>query len=438
MANRIQYRRDTAANWTAANPILGSGEPGWETDTKRRKTGDGTTAWNSLGYTFDKTIADAAYTPVTTKRATVAFGASSVAIGAAAYDYCQRAMFTLPVGVTRYRIRVRNRQNNAAQTVLTTPITITGIAMGAPAYKSDGRWNGNFASAPTALVSTSQSVPTDGSDYISPWFTAPAIQAGTPVLFSMGWTSTATGTGMTISSVQGLAVSTAGSSANYAATTLTGATIGSGTLAHDVRIEYDFIASPKNLVGLYVGDSIIEGEGDGDQTASPQGAALAHEAWPGALGLRAGHGTINAGIGGLGAGGWVSAQLSRFDLATTVPDYAVIGFGSNDASAALALASFQSAMISIINTLRGLGIPKIYVATVIPRNFSGATETLRLSYNAWLRDLPQGVTGCFDMDKALRNPATPALCEADAISADNTHPIRAGYIRMSQAAIGIS
>lgn len=64
MANRIQYRRDTAANWTSVNPVLALGEPGYETDTKRRKTGDGTTAWTGLAYTFDKTLADAAYPPV--------------------------------------------------------------------------------------------------------------------------------------------------------------------------------------------------------------------------------------------------------------------------------------------------------------------------------------------------------------------------------------
>lgn len=54
MANRIQYRRDTAANWTAANPILALGEPGIETDTKRRKVGDGVTAWNSLNYQIEQ------------------------------------------------------------------------------------------------------------------------------------------------------------------------------------------------------------------------------------------------------------------------------------------------------------------------------------------------------------------------------------------------
>ena len=47
---RIQWRRDTAAAWTAANPILYEGEAGLETNTLKVKVGDGITAWNSLAY----------------------------------------------------------------------------------------------------------------------------------------------------------------------------------------------------------------------------------------------------------------------------------------------------------------------------------------------------------------------------------------------------
>lgn len=50
MTTRIKLRRDTAANWTAANPILAAGEPGLETDTSRVKYGDGTTVWTDLEY----------------------------------------------------------------------------------------------------------------------------------------------------------------------------------------------------------------------------------------------------------------------------------------------------------------------------------------------------------------------------------------------------
>lgn len=50
MAVRIKIRRDTATNWAVNNPTLAQGEPGLETDTRKRKMGNGTTPWNSLPY----------------------------------------------------------------------------------------------------------------------------------------------------------------------------------------------------------------------------------------------------------------------------------------------------------------------------------------------------------------------------------------------------
>ena len=50
---RIRLRRDTAANWTAENPVLLAGEVGIETDTRKYKVGDGTLAWSSLSYYID-------------------------------------------------------------------------------------------------------------------------------------------------------------------------------------------------------------------------------------------------------------------------------------------------------------------------------------------------------------------------------------------------
>lgn len=46
----FKLRRDTAANWTSANPTLESGEMGYETDTGKIKVGDGATLWASLAY----------------------------------------------------------------------------------------------------------------------------------------------------------------------------------------------------------------------------------------------------------------------------------------------------------------------------------------------------------------------------------------------------
>lgn len=47
---RIKLRRDTAANWTSANPTLDLGEPGYETDTEQMKIGNGVDAWTTLPY----------------------------------------------------------------------------------------------------------------------------------------------------------------------------------------------------------------------------------------------------------------------------------------------------------------------------------------------------------------------------------------------------
>jgi hypothetical protein len=48
MAIRIQIRRDTAANWTSANPVLRAGEFGVETDTLKFKIGNGTSTWTQI------------------------------------------------------------------------------------------------------------------------------------------------------------------------------------------------------------------------------------------------------------------------------------------------------------------------------------------------------------------------------------------------------
>jgi|688.fasta_scaffold09076_2 hypothetical protein len=56
MATRMQQRRGTAAQWAAANPVLGAGEIGFETDTNKFKVGNGSTAFASLQYFVDASI----------------------------------------------------------------------------------------------------------------------------------------------------------------------------------------------------------------------------------------------------------------------------------------------------------------------------------------------------------------------------------------------
>ncbi len=53
MASIIQIRRDTASNWSSANPTLAQGELGLETDTLKVKAGTGSANWASLSYLID-------------------------------------------------------------------------------------------------------------------------------------------------------------------------------------------------------------------------------------------------------------------------------------------------------------------------------------------------------------------------------------------------
>ena len=48
MSDRIQFRRDTEANWAYYDPILLEGEIGFVTDSVHYKLGDGVHAWNDL------------------------------------------------------------------------------------------------------------------------------------------------------------------------------------------------------------------------------------------------------------------------------------------------------------------------------------------------------------------------------------------------------
>jgi hypothetical protein len=69
MATRMQQRRGTAAQWTAANSVLAAGEIGFETDTGKFKIGDGTNTWTNLSYFQDTTDLSGSYIPLSQKAA---------------------------------------------------------------------------------------------------------------------------------------------------------------------------------------------------------------------------------------------------------------------------------------------------------------------------------------------------------------------------------
>jgi hypothetical protein len=60
VVTQIQVRRGTASQWTSTNPVLASGEWGYETDTGKVKIGNGSSAWNSVSYTGAGTVTSVA------------------------------------------------------------------------------------------------------------------------------------------------------------------------------------------------------------------------------------------------------------------------------------------------------------------------------------------------------------------------------------------
>ena len=62
MTTQIQLRRDTAANWAAANPVLAEGEIGMDMTVNAFKVGDGSSAWNDIDYAGTDISLDEYYT----------------------------------------------------------------------------------------------------------------------------------------------------------------------------------------------------------------------------------------------------------------------------------------------------------------------------------------------------------------------------------------
>ena len=55
----IQFKRGAPDRWKEINPILESGEPGFEYTTNKLKIGDGVTPWNELPYLCEDNVFNA-------------------------------------------------------------------------------------------------------------------------------------------------------------------------------------------------------------------------------------------------------------------------------------------------------------------------------------------------------------------------------------------
>lgn len=125
MAVKLQIRRDTAINWTTANPLISQGEICFEIDTYKVKIGTGLIRWNDLPY-FAATPPVSAYIVnstagnETTKAASVAAMKSYVAAQITA---------ATPKQVVEYITLTNSNVSSRQVTLMHTPRTNAEVAM---------------------------------------------------------------------------------------------------------------------------------------------------------------------------------------------------------------------------------------------------------------------------------------------------------------------
>jgi hypothetical protein len=119
MADIIQIRRDTAANWTSAKPTLTQGEIGFETDTLKMKIGTGSTAWTSLAYYTPGVYQGVRVTSITTN-ANPTFNVDNcdaVDITAQAGDIASMTTNMTGTGTNFQRLLVRFKDDGTARAI---------------------------------------------------------------------------------------------------------------------------------------------------------------------------------------------------------------------------------------------------------------------------------------------------------------------------------
>jgi lysophospholipase L1-like esterase len=371
---------------------------------------------------------------VTTRRVTVPIASDGQNSSVNTFtEFLWRTLVQLPATTTRWRLRIRNSRcgiSGAAEDHQTGAITFpNGLYIGDPAYPSaDGSWVGAMTGSPVQALSAF-ATPADGSDFTTDWVTDPTKQfsAGRTVCLSMGGTC-ASGQVIYREAVGGVVFAAAGTGQLAAQLAAPLGVKSAGALWLDARLEYEFQtpASQPMKVGLFIGDSVTLG------VMSPlEGFGIfTHESWPGGAGLRNPFVAINAGVRGSTSADWTTNtdwKWTRLDLATSLPDFAVITLGHNELASTTA--TVKANLVTIAANIRARGIQRIYWGTVIPFGQTNTNETNRVALNAWLRSMPCGAAGVFDFDKALALQATPATADPDL--ATTVHPLHAGYQAMA-------
>lgn len=155
MATKIKLRRDTATNWTTANPVMAIGEPGFETNTLKLKFGDGTTAWNSLPYATNGVAGSISLLSLSAINSGTPSG-----VGSLAYNSGTGAFTYTPPNLSTYLTSITGTQVTTALGF--TPLQASSLSVtnnaSSPFFSTLSYTNGVFTFTPFVLPVASTTV----------------------------------------------------------------------------------------------------------------------------------------------------------------------------------------------------------------------------------------------------------------------------------------
>lgn len=160
----IKLRIGTAAQWTSADPILLAGEKGIESDTKKEKVGDGTTAWTSLTYQIGTPVPESALFTDTTYSVGDG-GLTEIDFTTARKNKLDNALISGDIGDTVQAFDANTAKSDVAQTFSEAQRTGTTAGDNSIAFNSDN--NHTLTATAANLSVTNQTIGQSGTIIIT-------------------------------------------------------------------------------------------------------------------------------------------------------------------------------------------------------------------------------------------------------------------------------
>lgn len=309
------------------------------------------------------------------------------------------------VGARRARLHIRNFHYYSG-TARTGAVSFTGAWFG----RSNGA---NFLATPARLLNAF-STPSNGDEYVSSWFNLDLIENAMHLL-SVGFTNASGQTNA--QSIAGCYRTTSSSDASATS----GFTASVSTKApFDVWLELEVPADT----------SVVAGFGDSNTVATGTTFPV-HDSWLAQYCREAGAVPYFMAVHGASSASWDDPMKPAWGhyAGAAKPDSVVYFNGQNDLQDGVTLATLQANLRKVLPILRDSLTPNVYAATLTPaNNKSSAVNTLRRSYNTWLKTKPLGVKDCFDFSAAVSDDDATIRASDNS---DGLHMRTSGHTKMA-------